>query len=112
MLILGSLLAGALLCAVLSYCFSFESTPIFAYNITADSRPTATPPLNIDDLINLNTATLSELDTLPGVGEKTAQAIIDMRNQLGEYRYKEELLLIHGMGEKKLDAIYDLIYVK
>jgi len=75
-------------------------------------RPTATPPANFDQLINLNTATLEELESLPGIGEKTAQAILDMRSRLGQYSYKEELLLIRGVGKKKLDAIYDLIYVK
>lgn len=98
--------------AVISYCLSFESTPVYAYPANAAARPSATPPANIDALINLNTATQEELETLPDIGEKTAQAIIAMRAQLGGYRYKEELMLIYGMGEKKLDAIYDLIYVK
>lgn len=112
MLFLILLLAGALLYAVISYCLSFESTPFDVYHASAADRPTVTPPSNAESLINLNTATQEELETLPGIGEKTAQAIIAMRAQLGGYRYKEELMLIYGMGEKKLDAIYDLIYVK
>lgn len=83
-----------------------------AYQASAVSRPAATPPANLESLVNLNTATQKELEALPGIGEKTAEAIIAMREQLGGYRYKEELLLIYGLGEKKLGAIYDLIYVK
>lgn len=112
MLILSTLLAGALLCTIIFYCLSYKSPPVYAYRAEAALRPTATPPANTESLINLNTATQEDLESLPGIGEKTALAIINLRNQLGQYHYKEELLLIHGVGEKKLDAIYDLIYVK
>ena len=61
--------------------------------------------------INLNAATLEDLTTLPGIGPKTAQAILDMRAQLGSFRYIEELLHVRGIGQKTLLAIYDLIYV-
>lgn len=112
MLILGILLAGVLSYAVYSFAAAHARPAPAAYKADASVRPTAAPPKNLDQLINLNTATLEQLDTLPGIGEKTAQAILALRAQLNGFRYKEELLLVYGIGEKKLDAIYDLIYVK
>ena len=52
--------------------------------------------------INLNTATLEQLDALPGVGPATAQAILDYRSQHGRFRSVEELLEVRGIGEAKL----------
>ena len=112
MLVLSILLAGALLYAAVCYANSFPATKAVAYTADAVLRPTPAPPENLDTLINLNTATFDQLDSLPGIGEKTANAIIALRAELNGFRYKEELLLINGVGEKKLDAIYHLIYVK
>lgn len=112
MLILSILLAGALSYACISALQDRRTTKVYAYIAEAAARPTQAPPSNLDELINLNTATFDQLDSLPGIGEKTANAILALRDQLGAFRYREELLLIYGMGEKKLDAIYNLIYVK
>lgn len=112
MLILSILLAGALSYAAFCYMDSFPKRKVDAYSAEAAARQTPAPPDNTDDLINLNTATFEQLDSLPGIGEKTAIAILSLRDELNGFHYKEELLLINGMGEKKLDAIYHLIYVK
>ncbi len=53
-------------------------------------------------LVNLNTATLAELDTLPGVGPVTAQRILDWRGSHGAFTSVDELLEIDGIGEKTL----------
>lgn len=59
--------------------------------------------------VNINKATLDELITLPGIGPKTAQAIVDFRNKQGNFKSPEDLLQIHGLGPKKLAAIRERI---
>jgi competence protein ComEA len=64
-----------------------------------------------DGLVDLNTATTDELETLPGVGPATAQAILDAREQRGSFSSVEDLLDVRGIGEAKLDAMRDLVRV-
>lgn len=61
--------------------------------------------------VNLNTASLAELDTLPGVGPATAQAIIDHREQQGPYRSVDDLLDVRGIGDAKLAELRDRVVV-
>lgn len=63
-------------------------------------------------LININTASISELATLSGIGEKTAERIIEYRTRYGEFEVKEDLLKVSGIGEKKFEAVKDSITVK
>ena len=60
-------------------------------------------------LVNINTATQTELMSLPGIGEVLAQRIIDYRTEHGDFHSVGELLNVSGIGEKKLEAIIDLI---
>ena len=62
-----------------------------------------------DDRININTATLEELDTLPGIGPVKAAAIIAWREENGPFRYPEQLLEVSGIGEKTLEELLSLI---
>lgn len=55
--------------------------------------------------ISLNTADLETLMMIKGVGEKTAQQIIDYRDKQGSYKSIEDLLNIKGIGEKKLEKM-------
>lgn len=56
-------------------------------------------------VININTADLAELCRLPGIGEKTAQKIIELRNRLGKFSSVNQLLIVKGIGDKKLQTI-------
>jgi len=61
--------------------------------------------------IDLNTATADQLDTLPGVGPATAQAIITYRTRHGRFRSVNELLEVPGIGPAKLEAVRSLVKV-
>lgn len=62
--------------------------------------------------LNLNTADASELEQLPGIGAALAERIADYRSQIGGFRNREQLMEVSGIGEAKLSAVYDLIYVE
>lgn len=61
--------------------------------------------------VNLNTATSEELQTLPGVGPKTAAAILDHRDENGPFSRAEDLLEISGIGPKTLADLTDEVTV-
>ncbi|MBQ8004243.1 MAG: helix-hairpin-helix domain-containing protein, partial [Oscillospiraceae bacterium] len=62
-------------------------------------------------LININTADISELDTLEGIGVKTAEAIIAYRNSHGGFKSVNELCEISGIGASTLDKIKEYIEI-
>ena len=61
--------------------------------------------------VNINTAGVEELDELPGVGEATARAIVEDREQNGPFSTPEDLMRVSGIGEKKFERLQGLICV-
>ena len=62
-------------------------------------------------LVNINTASAEQLETLPGVGPSTAQRIVADRAANGSYKTIEDLKRVSGIGDKKYEAIASLICV-
>lgn len=62
-------------------------------------------------LINVNTASTTELEELPGVGEVIAQAILDHRTENGPFTSVDQLLDVSGIGDATLESIRELVTV-
>ena len=62
-------------------------------------------------LVNINTASETELQTLNGIGASTAKKIVDYRNQNGDFNTVEEIMNVSGIGQSKFDSIKDDITV-
>ena len=89
----ATLIAAAVLCLLL------PSSVIAQQEQGAAQKPT----------INLNTATLDQLTTLPGIGAKTAERILEYRTKSGSFKRIEELMNVKGIGEKSFLKIKPLI---
>lgn len=62
--------------------------------------------------LNINTATADELETLPGIGERKAAAIVEYRGANGPFERVEDLVEVSGIGEGILASIRDLVVVR
>jgi competence protein ComEA len=80
---------------------------VLAEPTQADDR-SATPSEN---LLNVNTASATELEQLPGIGPVLARSIVEYRENVGVFTEVDDLLLVPGIGSAKLAAIRDLIEV-
>jgi competence protein ComEA len=91
--------AGALVALTLT-------VPVFAERPTPESSSqAATSPLN------LNAATATQLESLPGIGPRTAERIIEYRQKNGGFKKIEELMNVRGVGEKSFLKLKPLITV-
>lgn len=63
------------------------------------------------NLVNINTATKEELDTLPGVGPATAEKILNYRQEHGNFQSIEDLKNVKGIGEAKFNKLQDKISI-
>ena len=72
---------------------------------TGETRKEATK----EGKVNINTATVEELKTLKGVGEKKAEAIIEYRKKNGSFKTKEDLMKVRGIGKKLFESFEERI---
>lgn len=56
-------------------------------------------------VVNINTSGVAEMATLPGIGIKTAEAIVDYRKSIGKFSRLEQIMDVKGIGQKKFDKI-------
>jgi competence protein ComEA len=68
-------------------------------------------PAGASGKVNINTATVGQLEELPGIGEVIAQRIVDYRTQHGPFKTVRDLLKVEGIGEKKFESIEDHVTV-
>lgn len=107
-------ITGAFLCMLLgvfvgrttnkSY-IKLENTPTIQQQPTASQEPASIGKINI------NTATIEQLQLLPGIGESLAQRIIDYRNRNGNFTKADDIMNVSGIGEKKFDSIKEYITI-
>jgi competence protein ComEA len=73
--------------------------------------PTLPSSENANGKINLNSASASQLEALPGIGEVTAQRIVDFREEHGPFRAVDELVHVQGISARTIDQLRDLVTV-
>ena len=78
---------------------------------TSENRKEQTADTTELGKLNINSATVDELISLPGIGETIAQRIVDYRKSVGLFESIEELTQVEGIGETRLEAIRDYITV-
>ena len=76
-------------------------------NVVGSQAPLVSSPNS--GKVNVNQADLSQLETLPGIGAKKAQAIIDYRTANGSFHSLEDLGKVKGIGPKMLEKLKDLV---
>jgi competence protein ComEA len=88
----------------------FVSLLFSACSSRVEYVPTIAPP--DADAININTATVDELEKLPHIGRKTAEAIIQFRIENGPFRRVENLFLIRGVSETRFAELREFVRVQ
>lgn len=84
-----------------------QTAPTTAATAAAETVPEET----VSFPVNINTADMDTLTALPGIGQVLAERIVAYRRQNGPFRAVEEIMKVEGIGEKKAEAILELITV-
>ncbi|MGQ9670828.1 MAG: ComEA family DNA-binding protein [Desulfosoma sp.] len=95
----------AVWCLVLAACMALFAAPALSQQQTSSAGKSS-------NLININTADATQLQALPGIGPAIAERIIQHRQTHGPFKNTEDIKNVQGIGDKKYEAIKDLITTK
>ena len=84
------------------------SSPLVAQRA---GKPPVTAAVVSNEVINLNSATATQIATLPGIGLKTADLVVQYRTKNGPFKKIEEIMNVRGIGEKSFLKIKDRLSV-
>jgi competence protein ComEA len=82
------------------------------YSVVPKNAAVGEPNGPAGGLIDINTASLAELQTLPGIGPARAQSIVDYREAMGGFSSPEELMNISGIGNATFNGLKDLVTIR
>lgn len=103
-----------LICTAVLFLIRFSSKePVTVQYAVKEASPIVSdePLSSSPSTVNINTADLDQLTTLPEIGAVLAQRIIDYRTGNGPFHSVGELANVQGIGEKRLELIWDLISI-
>ena len=99
---------------ILGLCLIFSTVSFLFLNPKAASATEATAESKAGaiKLVNINTASAGELTSIKGIGEKTAQAIVEYRQKNGAFKAIEDIKNVKGISDKKFEVFKSSICVK
>jgi competence protein ComEA len=78
----------------------------------AESPGASSPEVQLNGVVNVNTATVEELELLPGVGAVRAQAIVEYRKEHGAFEKVEDLVGVKGIGVTALERLRPYVVLR
>lgn len=99
----------------IALCLAFTSLAIFIFSaVYAADKPSKAQEEKkaVNVIVNINKASVDEIATLPGIGEKTAKLIIEYRDKNGSFKKIEDIRKVKGVGEKLFEKIKGNITVE
>jgi competence protein ComEA len=97
------------LLALLILCFLFVSCN---KNETKQNLTLENSVVAAENAVNINTASIEELEKLPNVGAKLAQKIVEHREKYGKFRKPEHLILVQGISDRRFRQLQNLIKIE